>query len=66
MKKQRDTVKQKVSDLLRFLQNERSKNLKKLDYLHQDLAEAEDADQFRIYGELLFASLHEVKKGTKK
>ncbi|APB75295.1 MULTISPECIES: Rqc2 family fibronectin-binding protein [Paenibacillus] len=65
-KAERDTVKQKVSDLLRFLQNERSKNLKKLDYLHQDLAEAEDADQFRIYGELLFASLHEVKKGDKE
>jgi predicted ribosome quality control (RQC) complex YloA/Tae2 family protein len=65
-KAERDTVKQKVSDLLRFLQNERSKNVKKLDYLHQDLAEAEDADQFRIYGELLFASLHEVKKGDKE
>lgn len=65
-KAERDTVKQKVSDLLRFLQNERSKNAKKLDYLHQDLAEAEDADQFRIYGELLFASLHEVKKGEKE
>ncbi|WP_431088021.1 Rqc2 family fibronectin-binding protein [Paenibacillus sp. 8b26] len=65
-KAERDTVKQKVSDLLRFLQNERSKNVKKLDHLHQDLAEAEDADQFRIYGELLFASLHEVKKGDKE
>lgn len=65
-KAERDTVKQKVSDLLRFLQNERSKNVKKLDYLHQDLAEAEDADQFRVYGELLFASLHEVKKGDKE
>lgn len=65
-KAERDTVKQKVSDLLRFLQNERSKNVKKLDYLQQDLAEAEDADQFRIYGELLFASLHEVKKGDKE
>lgn len=64
-KAERDTVKQKVSDLLRFLQNERSKNIKKLDHLHGDLAEAGDADQYRIYGELLFASLHTIQKGDK-
>ena len=32
-KAQRDTVKQRVSDLIRFLQNERNKNEKKLDKL---------------------------------
>ncbi|MEC0371875.1 Rqc2 family fibronectin-binding protein [Paenibacillus chibensis] len=64
-KAERDTVKQKVSDLLRFLQNERTKNIKKLDHLHADLAEADDADQYRIYGELLFASLHTLQKGDK-
>ncbi|MDR0271056.1 NFACT RNA binding domain-containing protein [Paenibacillus sp.] len=64
-KAERDTVKQKVSDLLRFLQNERSKNIKKLDHLNKDLSEAGDADQYRIYGELLFASLHMVQKGDK-
>ncbi|MGN7357630.1 Rqc2 family fibronectin-binding protein [Paenibacillus sp. SAF-054] len=64
-KAERDTIKQKVSDLLRFLQNERSKNIKKLDHLHEDLAEADDADQYRIYGELLFASLHTLQKGDK-
>ncbi|HWO55213.1 MAG TPA: NFACT RNA binding domain-containing protein [Paenibacillus cookii] len=64
-KAERDTVKQKVSDLLRFLQNERSKNIKKLDHLHKDLAEADDADRYRIYGELLFASLHTIQKGDK-
>ncbi|MDP4096832.1 NFACT family protein [Paenibacillus sp. P96] len=65
-KAERDSVKQKVSDLLRFLQNERSKNVKKLDNLQRDLMDAEDADQYRIYGELLFASLHEVTKGDKE
>ncbi|BFH61573.1 Rqc2 family fibronectin-binding protein [Paenibacillus azoreducens] len=65
-KAERDAVKQKVSDLLRFLHNERSKNIKKLDHLHQDLAEADDADKYRIYGELLFASLHQVNKGDKQ
>nr|WP_154957716.1 NFACT RNA binding domain-containing protein [Paenibacillus xylanexedens] len=65
-KAERDTVKQRVSDLLRFLQNERSKNIKKLDNLNKDLLEADDADKYRLWGELLFASLHLVNKGDKR
>ncbi|WP_310832870.1 Rqc2 family fibronectin-binding protein [Paenibacillus pedocola] len=65
-KAERDTVKQRVSDLIRFLSNERSKNVKKLAKLQKDLAEADDADQYRIWGELLFASLHTVSKGDKE
>lgn len=64
-KAERDTVKQRVSDLIRFLSNEKSKNIKKLANLQKDLEEAQDADQFRIWGELLFASLHAVSKGDK-
>ncbi|WP_336780634.1 Rqc2 family fibronectin-binding protein [Paenibacillus illinoisensis] len=64
-KAERDTVKQKVSDLLRFLQNERSKNVKKLDNLNKDLVEADDAEKYRLWGELLFASLHQISKGDK-
>jgi len=64
-KAERDTVKQRVSDLIRFLSNERSKNIKKLANLQKDLDEAQDADRYRIYGELLFASLHTVSKGDK-
>ncbi|WNS45767.1 NFACT RNA binding domain-containing protein [Paenibacillus sp. MMS20-IR301] len=64
-KAEKDTVKQRVSDLLRFLGNERSKNIKKLANLQKDRDEAEDADQYRIWGELLFASLHSVAKGDK-
>jgi predicted ribosome quality control (RQC) complex YloA/Tae2 family protein len=65
-KAERDTVKQRVSDLIRFLGNERSKNVKKLAKLQKDLDEADDADQYRIWGELLFASLHTVSKGDKE
>ena len=61
----RDTVKQKTSDLLRFLHNELSKNIKKMSKLEEDLAEAGDAEQYRIKGELLFASLHLMHKGDK-
>ncbi|WP_138493119.1 Rqc2 family fibronectin-binding protein [Paenibacillus pinistramenti] len=62
-KAERDTVKQKVSDLLRFLQNERSKNIKKLSNLKKDQEEADDADKYRIWGELLLPSLHLLTKG---
>ncbi|MFE5319684.1 NFACT family protein [Paenibacillus sp. NPDC056579] len=62
-KAERDTVKQRVSDLLRFLQNERSKNIKKLEKLQETMEDAKDADKFRILGELLTASMHQIQKG---
>jgi predicted ribosome quality control (RQC) complex YloA/Tae2 family protein len=62
-KAERDTVKQRVADLLKFLQNEKSKNHKKIEKLNKTLEKAQDADQFRILGELLTASLHQVKRG---
>lgn len=61
----RDTVKQKTSDLLRFLQNERNKNIKKLSKLEEDLAEADDAERYRIWGEMLLPALHTISKGDK-
>jgi predicted ribosome quality control (RQC) complex YloA/Tae2 family protein len=59
----RDTVKQRVSDLIRFLQNEHSKNSKKLAKLQETLDEAKDADKFRILGELVTAYMHQLKRG---
>lgn len=40
-KAEKDTVKQRVSDLIRFLGNERGKNIKKLANLQKDLDEAQ-------------------------
>lgn len=65
-KAERDTVKQRVSDLLRFLQNEVNKNVKKLEKLQDTVEDSKDADKFRILGELLTASLHTIKKGDKQ
>lgn len=62
-KAQRDTVKQRMADLLRFLQNEKNKNIKKLDKLAETLEEAKDADKWRVLGELLTSSMHLFKKG---
>jgi predicted ribosome quality control (RQC) complex YloA/Tae2 family protein len=65
-KAERDIIKQRVADLLRLLQNERNKNISKLDKLRETLEEAKGADRHRIMGELLTASLHLAKKGQKE
>jgi predicted ribosome quality control (RQC) complex YloA/Tae2 family protein len=62
-KAEKDLVKQKVGDLFRFLQNEIARNVRKLDKLRTELAEAEEAEKFRVFGELLTAHLHMLKKG---
>ena len=65
-KAERDTVKQRVADLLRFLQNEKNKNVKKLEKLHETVEDSKDADKHRILGELLTTSLHQLKRGDKE
>lgn len=65
-KAERDAVRQRTSDLLRFLQNEKTKNSKKLDKLQETLEEAKEADRYRIQGELLTASMHLFDKGADK
>ncbi|WP_409341087.1 NFACT family protein [Paenibacillus sp. MBLB4367] len=65
-KAERDTVKQRMADLLKFLQNEKNKNVKKLEKLEETMEEAKDADRFRILGELVTASIHAIRKGDKQ
>ncbi|GGD65118.1 Rqc2 family fibronectin-binding protein [Paenibacillus nasutitermitis] len=59
----RDTVKQRVSDLIRFLQNEYNKNEKKIEKLQETLNEAQEADKFRIQGELITTYMHQIQRG---
>lgn len=65
-KASRDLVRQRTSDLSRFLTNETAKNEKKLVKLKETLAEADEADGLRKIGELLTAQLHLLSKGDKK
>ncbi|WP_027414528.1 Rqc2 family fibronectin-binding protein [Aneurinibacillus terranovensis] len=62
-KAERDTVKQRLHDLIRLVSNERNKNAKKIDKLQQTKLEAEDAKRFQQYGELLTANLYQLKRG---
>ncbi|WP_089738812.1 Rqc2 family fibronectin-binding protein [Gracilibacillus ureilyticus] len=65
-KAERDRVKQKAGDLLRFLTNEVKKNQRKLTKLDQTLEEAKHADKYQRDGELLTAHMHLVKQGDKQ
>ncbi len=62
-KAERDAVRQKAHDLIRFVTNEWEKNEKKIIKLQETRKEAEEADQFKLFGELLTAYMHELKKG---
>lgn len=62
----RDTVKQRAHDLIRFVTGERNKNEKKIEKLEQTLKDAHDADLFRLYGELITANMHQMKRGDKE
>ncbi|AGK53020.1 Rqc2 family fibronectin-binding protein [Bacillus sp. 1NLA3E] len=65
-KAERDRVKQKSSDLLRFMINEKEKNEKKIVKLKATFADAEKANEYQLYGELLTANLYAVTRGMKE
>ncbi|QPA31995.1 Rqc2 family fibronectin-binding protein [Thermaerobacillus caldiproteolyticus] len=65
-KAERDRVKQQAHDLERFVINEKAKNEKKLNKLEQTLQEAKNAEQYRLYGELLTANLYAMKRGLQE
>ncbi len=57
--------KQKAADLTRAVNELLSKKYLKKKRLSEDLMEAENSDELRLYGELLTANLHLVKQGMK-
>ena len=61
-----NTVKQRAGDLNRHVKSHLDKLRLKVQRLNEDLAKAADSDKYRLYGELLNASLHTVKQGDKK
>lgn len=62
-KAERDTVKQRAADLIRFVQNEKAKNVAKIKKLEETLAVARDAEKYRVLGELLTAYMHQINRG---
>lgn len=62
---ERDAVKQKSGDLRHFVALESKKYKTKLKKLEKTLNEAKDADRFRLFGELLTANMHRIKRGDR-
>ncbi len=62
----KDRVKQQATDLLRFIINEKEKNEKKIKKLEATIVEAEKANEYQLFGELLTANLFAVQKGMKE
>lgn len=60
---QKERIKQQTSNLLKFIQNEYQKNATKLKKLKATLEDSENSDDYRIKGDLLYASLHLMQKG---
>ena len=63
-KSQQEKMRQKSQDIFRILTNAETRITKKILLQQQELAECEDAEQYRIMGDLLTANLHMVKKGA--
>jgi predicted ribosome quality control (RQC) complex YloA/Tae2 family protein len=62
-KAERDRVKQQANDVERLIMNEKEKNEKKIQKLEATLKEANQAQTFQLFGELLTANLYAVQKG---
>lgn len=63
---QKDRIKQQTNDLARFIRNEYNKNVNKLHKLEKTLFDSQNSDDYRIKGDLLYASLPLIQKGMKQ
>jgi len=62
-KAERDRVQQQGGVLIRVVRNELKKNRNKLKKLQRTMKETENADEYRIKGEVLTTYLYQVKRG---
>lgn len=63
-KAERDQVKQKALDLIKFLTREKKKNENKIEKLMRTLEENEQAQKYKLYGELITAFMHQLEQGA--
>lgn len=65
-KAERDRTRQRNLDLFRHLKNAIDKNEKKIEKLKEEQSQTEQAETYRIYGELLTSFMHQVKRGDEE
>lgn len=63
---QNNLIRQKAQDYLHVIEREYDRVERKIEKLHEDLAEAEKKDEYQKYGELITAFMHEVKRYDKE
>ncbi len=56
---------QKSDDLLKFISSKMSRNDRKISKFTEDLLKANNADDYKIIGDLIYANMHLIKKGDK-
>ena len=59
----KERIKQQTSNLYKIISNEYQKNVTKLKKLESTLEDSCNSDEYRIKGDLLYSSLHLIKKG---
>lgn len=64
-KKSTNRIHQKASSLIRSVSSQTDKLRLKQQRLNEDLLKAENSENLRLYGELLTASLHQIRPGDK-
>ena len=60
-----DTVRQKGQDFIKSLTHARDRLVRKMALQEKELAETQNRDQHRIYGDLITANLYRMEKGMK-
>ena len=60
---QKERIKQQTSNLSKYIHNEYQKNVTKLKKLQNTLDDSQNSDDYRMKGDLLYASLHLIQKG---
>ena len=58
-----ERMRQKSADLVKLLNNNIERVSKKLGILNKTLADSENKDKYKIYGDLLMANLYNMKNG---
>lgn len=65
-KDNKDRIKQKYSDIHKILSNRLDRCYKKLEVLDSELAQAKDAEKYKLYGDLIMSNLYQLQKGQNK
>lgn len=65
-KDNKDRIKQKFGDIFRIISSRLDRCYKKLEILDSELSQAQKAEKYKIYGDLIMSNLYQIEKGVEK